>query len=205
MLRTSPDRQNVRHNRTASLLTALYDRAQTTFTLAEAAEITGLRPALASSLLHKAGKRGLVSRLKRGLFILVPPELGSATEYSGNPYLVAHQLAGEAPNFISHASAMEIHRMVNGSVRLGHSRTSAGSSPIRNFWAASSPFAGPGSPCHSSCRACPRACASRKSRKPTGAFRTRLLPRSCGSLRKSWTRRMWLLDVNMPKQVHGEA
>jgi predicted transcriptional regulator of viral defense system len=93
-------------------LTTLYDRAQTTFTLADVVEITGLRPALASSLLHKAGKRGLVSRLKRGVWILVPPELGSATEYAGNPYLVARRFVGDAPHFISHASAMEIHRMV---------------------------------------------------------------------------------------------
>ncbi len=97
---------------TAPLLSALYDRAQTTFTLDDATEITGLRPALASSLLHKAGKRGLVSRLKRGVWVLIPPELGSATEYAGNPYLVAGRLVGSAPHFISHASAMEIHRMV---------------------------------------------------------------------------------------------
>jgi predicted transcriptional regulator of viral defense system len=96
----------------ASLLSGLYDRAQTIFTLADAVEITGLRPALASSLLHKAGKRGLLSRLKRGVFVVVPPELGSATEYSGDPYLAARRLAGDAPSFISHASAMEIHRMV---------------------------------------------------------------------------------------------
>lgn len=97
---------------TAPLLNALYDRAQTTFTLADATEITGLRPALASSLLYKAAKRGLVSRLKRGVWVLIPPELGSTTEYAGNPYLVAQKLVGDAPHFISHASAMEIHRMV---------------------------------------------------------------------------------------------
>ena len=97
---------------TAPLLSALYDRAQTTFTLDDATEITGLRPALASSLLHKAAKRGLVSRLKRGVWVLIPPELGSTTEYAGNPYLVAGRLVGSAPHFISHASAMEIHRMV---------------------------------------------------------------------------------------------
>jgi predicted transcriptional regulator of viral defense system len=96
----------------APLLSALYDRAQTTFSLADATEITGLRPALASSLLHKAAKRGLVSRLQRGVWVLVPPELGSATEYAGNPYLVAQRLVCDAPHFISHASAMEIHRMV---------------------------------------------------------------------------------------------
>jgi predicted transcriptional regulator of viral defense system len=112
LLSTKEHRQKTVGNRMAWLLSALYDRAQTTFTLAEAVEITGLRPALASSLLHKAGRRGLVSHLKRGLFVLVPPELGSATEYSGNPYLVVGRLAGDAPAFMSHGTAMEIHRMV---------------------------------------------------------------------------------------------
>ena len=96
----------------ARLLTALYDRPQSTFTLADAEAITGLSSSLASSLLHKAVGRGLISRLKPGVFVIVPPELGSTAEYAGNPYLTAVRLAGKAPCFISHASAMEIHRMV---------------------------------------------------------------------------------------------
>jgi predicted transcriptional regulator of viral defense system len=99
-------------SRMAHLLTALYDRSQSTFTLADVEEITGLSSSLASSLLHKAVGRGLVSRVKSGLFIVVPPELGSSSEYAGNPYLNAVRLAGKATCFISHASAMEIHRMV---------------------------------------------------------------------------------------------
>jgi predicted transcriptional regulator of viral defense system len=82
------------------------------FTTAEAAQITGLTIPLASSLLHKARKRGLVSQLKRGLFVIVPPELGSSVEYSGIPYLVARYLVDDAPHFLSHATAMELHRMV---------------------------------------------------------------------------------------------
>jgi predicted transcriptional regulator of viral defense system len=97
---------------TARLLAGLYDRSQSTFTLADAEEITGLSPPLASSLLHKAVQRGLVSRLKPGAFVIVPPEMGSSTEYAGNPYLTARHLAGSASCFISHASAMELHRMV---------------------------------------------------------------------------------------------
>ena len=99
-------------SQTAKLLMALYDSGQTTFTSGDAARITGLQPPLTSSLLHKAAKRGLVSRLKRGLFAIVPPELGSSVEYSGNPYLVARYLAGSALYYLSHASAMELHRMV---------------------------------------------------------------------------------------------
>jgi predicted transcriptional regulator of viral defense system len=112
--------KNTKHNKPlktvgsqmAHLLATLYDRTQSTFTLAEVEQITNLRPALASSLLQKAVRRGLVSRLNRGMFIIIPAELGSSVEYSGNPYLVARRLAGEASCFISHASAMEIHRMV---------------------------------------------------------------------------------------------
>jgi predicted transcriptional regulator of viral defense system len=96
----------------APLLAALYDRAQSTFTLADAQELTGLRSEIVSSLLHKAVRRGLLSRLKPGLFVIVPPELGSVSKYAGDPYLTAKKLAGDAPSFISHASAMEIHRMV---------------------------------------------------------------------------------------------
>jgi predicted transcriptional regulator of viral defense system len=106
--------QNLRTTRgpMAGLLIALYDSGKTIFTIADAVRVTRLSPALASSLLYKAAKRGLVSRLKRGLFVIVPPELGSSAEYFGNPYLVASHLAGSAPYFISHSSAMELHRMV---------------------------------------------------------------------------------------------
>jgi predicted transcriptional regulator of viral defense system len=99
-------------SRMAKLLMALYDAGRTTFTTAEAAQMTGLTVPLTSSLLHKARKRGLVSQLKRGLFVIVPPELGSSTEYAGTPYLIARYLADGAPYFLSHASAMELHRMV---------------------------------------------------------------------------------------------
>jgi predicted transcriptional regulator of viral defense system len=42
----------------------------------------------------------------------VPPELGRATEFAGNPYITARQLEAGAEYFISHAPAMELHRMV---------------------------------------------------------------------------------------------
>lgn len=96
----------------ARLLAGLYDRSQTTFALSDAEEIVGLSPKLASSLLHKAARRGLVSRLKPGMFVIVPAELGSIKEYLGNPFVTAVRLAGDSPVFISHGSAMEIHRMV---------------------------------------------------------------------------------------------
>ena len=78
----------------------------------DVAAITGLEANSARSLIRKAEARGLVTRLKPGLFVLVPPELGSATEFSGNPYLTARAMVGGAEYYISHSSAMELHRMV---------------------------------------------------------------------------------------------
>jgi len=97
---------------TARLIAALYDRAQTTFSNGDVAAITGLQASSARSLIRKAQTRGLVSRLKPGLFVLVPAELGSESEFSGNPYLTARAMIGGAEYYISHSSAMELHRMV---------------------------------------------------------------------------------------------
>jgi len=94
------------------LLTALYERQRTTFTLADVESVTGLPAASARSLIRHAVARGVVSRLEPGLFVLVPPELGRATEFAGNPYITARELTAGADYYISHASAMELHRMV---------------------------------------------------------------------------------------------
>jgi predicted transcriptional regulator of viral defense system len=93
------------------LTTALYERVQSTFRLADVQAITGLTHASARSLVRNAVARGLVARVEPGLFVLVPPELGSAREFSGNPYVVARELVAGADYYISHASAMELHRM----------------------------------------------------------------------------------------------
>jgi predicted transcriptional regulator of viral defense system len=96
----------------AQLTAALYDCAQTTFTNSDIAAITGLQLSSARSLIRKAESRGLVTRLEPGLFVLVPPEFGSASEFSGNPYVTACALTDGAEYYISHASAMELHGMV---------------------------------------------------------------------------------------------
>jgi predicted transcriptional regulator of viral defense system len=97
--------------RTAKLIAELYERRRQTFTLRDICEITGLGEAAARSLVHKAQHRGLVTRLKPGMYNLVPFELGHATHHVGNPYLIARDSVGDASYFLSHATAFELHRM----------------------------------------------------------------------------------------------
>ena len=96
----------------ARFVTALHERGRTLFSNADVEEITGLGPKSARNFAAAIVRRGVATRLKPGLFILVPYELGREREYLGNPFVVARELAGYPDYYLSHASAMEIHQMV---------------------------------------------------------------------------------------------
>jgi predicted transcriptional regulator of viral defense system len=98
--------------RAAQLFTELNARRRSTFTLIDVKAITGLSAASARNLARHAQQRGLITRLKPGLYNLVPFELGWETEHVDSPYLIAKELVGDAPYFLSHGTAMELHRMV---------------------------------------------------------------------------------------------
>jgi predicted transcriptional regulator of viral defense system len=95
----------------ARLVTTLQERRHLAFTLAEVMEITGLKAVSASSFIRALVNRGVAARLRPGLFQLVPFELGREKEYLGNPYVVARELMAGRDYYVSHASAMDIHRM----------------------------------------------------------------------------------------------
>ena len=98
--------------RAAQLFTELNEQHRTTFALSDVEAITHLSASSARNLVHKAQQRGLVTRLKPGLYNLVPFELGRATEHIGSPYLIAREVAGNAPYYLSHGTALELHRML---------------------------------------------------------------------------------------------
>ncbi|MBI2920026.1 MAG: transcriptional regulator [Planctomycetes bacterium] len=98
--------------RAGQLVTTLHERRRRVFTLADAGDITGLKMASVRSLIRTLVGHGIATRLKSGLFILVPFELGRARVYLGNPYVVARELMGGKAYYISHASAMDLHGMV---------------------------------------------------------------------------------------------
>jgi predicted transcriptional regulator of viral defense system len=98
--------------RSAQLFIELNEQRKTTFTLADVTAITGLSPVAARNLVYKAQQRRLLTRLKPGLYNLVPFELGRADRHVDSPYLIARELAGKAPYFLSHGAAFELHRMV---------------------------------------------------------------------------------------------
>jgi predicted transcriptional regulator of viral defense system len=80
----------------ARLVVELYEQGRPLFSLSEVQEIAGLSPKQASTFAASLVARGVITRLKGGLFQLVPFEMGRERQYAGNPYLVARELAGGA-------------------------------------------------------------------------------------------------------------
>ncbi len=99
-------------SQSAKLIAALYDLGREIFGFEDVCELTGLPDDSARSLVRKLVRRGVVTRLKPGLFQLVPFQLGSEAQFVGNPYIVARALIQPHPYYISHASAMDIHGML---------------------------------------------------------------------------------------------
>jgi predicted transcriptional regulator of viral defense system len=95
----------------AKLVTTLHERSRAVFRLEDVRDITGLSETSARSFVRKLVDRGVAARLKPGLYVLVPFELGREQQYAGNPLIVAREMVHGEEYYLSHATAMEIHGM----------------------------------------------------------------------------------------------
>jgi len=96
----------------ARLVTALYEENRPVFRVGDVQRILTMKEDTARSFVRKLVDRAVASRLKPGLYILVPFELGRERKYMGNPLIVARELNDGADYYLSHGTAMEIHGMV---------------------------------------------------------------------------------------------
>ena len=97
--------------RTSRLFAGLHDVDKTVFDTGTAAALMGVTRSQTAGLLHAAAKRGLVTRVRRGLYNLVPFELGSATFHLAPRYTLVRESLGNIPYFFSYASALDIHQL----------------------------------------------------------------------------------------------
>lgn len=96
----------------AKLVTTLHERGRCFFRLEDVRKIVKLPASSARSFARKLVDRGVATRLKAGLFVLVPYELGKERQYMANPLLVAREILHGKEYYLSHGTAMEIHGML---------------------------------------------------------------------------------------------
>ena len=135
--------------RTSQLFSSLHDQGTTVFNLEKAAEAMKVSRPRAARLLYAAQQRGLVTSVMRGLYNLVPFELGSATFHLENRYLLVRESLGDTAYFLSHASAFDIHQLAtqpsfNVYVSSTHRRKNInlGGSPVHFVWMPAKRFFG---------------------------------------------------------------
>ena len=96
----------------ARLLTSLAEDNRTIFSIADAQEILGSSYDATLHALRRLTRAGWLVRLAAGCYAIVPLSSGNDATPQINRYVIARELLGETPYYISHESAMDVHNML---------------------------------------------------------------------------------------------
>lgn len=95
----------------AELLLRLSAAGKTIFSIADARALTGQSYQATAALLSQMVRKGWLVRLVPGKYLIVPLEAGLESIPMVDRYVIAREVVGPLPYYISHASAMDIHQM----------------------------------------------------------------------------------------------
>jgi predicted transcriptional regulator of viral defense system len=101
----------------ADLLLRLSAEGKTIFSIADAQAITSKTYEATATLLSQMARRGWLVRLVPGKYLIVPLEAGLEGIPMANRYVIAREVLGSQPYYVSHYSAMELHEMTTQPVR----------------------------------------------------------------------------------------
>ncbi len=96
----------------ARLLTALAEDNRTIFSIADAQEILDSSYDATLQTLRRLTRAGWLVRLTAGRYAIVPLSSGDEATPQVSRYVIARELLGETPYYISHESAMDVHNML---------------------------------------------------------------------------------------------
>ena len=96
----------------ARLLTALAKDNRSVFSVTEAQEVLGNSYDATLQALRRLTRADWLVRLTAGHYAIVPLSSGDEVTPQVNRYVVARELLGGTPYYVSHASAMDVHNML---------------------------------------------------------------------------------------------
>lgn len=94
------------------LFTALASQGRIVFSIEEAQTITSKGYAATQQALLRLTRAGWLVRLGAGKYAIVPPSAGEDAFPEANRLVIARELMGDAPYFVSYESALEVHNML---------------------------------------------------------------------------------------------
>lgn len=96
----------------AKLVNTLYEKEKEIFTFKDVTEILGKKTGANEALVSSLVKQNIISRLKRGKYIIIPQKYGIMEKYTGNRYVAAKEIAVSPDYYIAFYSAMEFWGML---------------------------------------------------------------------------------------------
>jgi len=94
------------------LFTAMSGQGRVVFSIEEAQTITGKGYAATQQALLRLTRAGWVVKLGAGKYAIVPPSAGEDAVPEANRLVIARELVGDVPYYVSHDSALEVHNML---------------------------------------------------------------------------------------------
>jgi predicted transcriptional regulator of viral defense system len=95
----------------ADLLVRLSSAGKGIFSIGDAQAITGRNYELTADLVRKLARKRWLVRLIPGKYLIIPLEAGLEGIPMADRFVIAREIMGSAPYYISHYSAMELHEM----------------------------------------------------------------------------------------------
>lgn len=96
----------------ARLFTTLAGQGRIVFSIEEAQKVFGKSYPATQQALFRLTKAGWLVKLGAGKYAIVPPSAGEDAIPEANRLVIARELTGQVPYYISHDSAMEVHNML---------------------------------------------------------------------------------------------
>ena len=94
------------------LFTTLAGQGRIVFSIDEAQKVTGKSYPATQQALLRLTRAGWLVKLGAGKYAIVPPAAGDDAVPEANRLVIARELVGGAPYYISHESALEVHNML---------------------------------------------------------------------------------------------
>ncbi len=101
----------------ADLLVRLSSAHKNIFSIEDAQAITGWGYERTADLLRKLSRKRWLVRLIPGKYLIIPLEAGLEGFPTADRYVIAREVLGSVPYYISHYSAMELHEMTTQPVK----------------------------------------------------------------------------------------
>jgi predicted transcriptional regulator of viral defense system len=101
----------------ADLLVRLSSAHKNVFSIEDAQAITGWGYERTADLLRKLSRKRWLVRLVPGKYLIIPLEAGLEGFPTADRYVIAREVLGSVPYYISHYSAMELHEMTTQPVK----------------------------------------------------------------------------------------